>query len=135
MSVIGAFASASIAISLYPILKKYSERLALEAVGLRLIEAILYIVSAVPLISLLSLSQQFVKAGAPVSSYFQPLGVVLLATYNWAGSGGAVLAFGLGALMYYFIFYQTKLIPRWLSGWGLLGALMVLTAGLLVMGN
>ncbi len=35
--------------------------------------------------------------------------------------------------MYYCIFYQTRLIPRWLSGWGLTGAALCMVAGLLVM--
>jgi Domain of unknown function (DUF4386) len=130
---IGAAASASIAISLYPILKKYNEGLALGSVGFRLIEGVLDIVSIIGLLLLLTLSQAFVKAGAPNASYFQTLGVVFLAGYDWVLYVGAVLAFYLGALMYYYIFYQTKLIPRWLSGWGLVGVTLGIGASLLVM--
>ena len=50
---ISAFASASIAICLYPILKKYHEALALGSVGFRIMEAMLYIVGVVGLLSLL----------------------------------------------------------------------------------
>jgi hypothetical protein len=130
---IAAASSASIAISLYPVLKKHNQSLALGAVGFRLIEAVMYIVGVIGIISLLTLSQEFVKAGAPASSYFQTLGAVLLAGYNWVGNVGALLAFCLGALMYYYVFYQTKLIPRWLSVWGLVGATLCMVAGLLVM--
>ena len=133
LTFIGAAASASIAISLYPILRRYNEGLALGSVGFRLIEGVLYIVGAIFLLLLLTLSQEFVKAGAPNSSYFQTLGVVFLAGYHWVGFVGAVLAFYLGALMYYYIFYQTKLVPRWLSGWGLVGATLGIVASLLVM--
>jgi hypothetical protein len=128
-----AAACASIAIWLYPVLRKYDEALALGAVGFRLMEGVLYIVSVIGLILLLTLSQEFVKAGAPDSSYFQTLGVLLLTGYNWVGNVPMLLAWCLGALMYYYIFYQTRLIPRWLSAWGLLGASLVIVASMLVM--
>lgn len=133
LAFIAAVASASIAISMYPILKRYNEGLALGAVGFRLIEAVFYIVGAVGLLSLLTLSQDFVKAGAPASSYFQILGASMLAGYHWSGNVASLLAFSLGALMYYCIFYQTRLVPRWLSGWGLVAAILCMVAGVLVM--
>ncbi len=133
LTLIGAFASASIAISLYPVLKKHSQGLAIGAVGFRLIEAVFYIVGVIGIVLLLSLSQEFVKAGAPSSSYFQTLGVILLSGYHWVGNVAGTLAFCLGAMMYYYIFYRTKLVPRWLSGWGLVAVTMGIVASILVM--
>jgi len=133
VALIGAFASASIAISMYPVLRRHNEGLALGAVGFRLIEGVFYIVGVVFLALLLSLSQEFVKAESPGSSYFQTVGVVLLAGYHWAEYVGGPLAFCLGALLYYYIFYQTRLVPRWLSGWGLVGIALLLVATVLVM--
>jgi hypothetical protein len=78
LAFIAAAASVGIAISLYPILRKYDEGLALGAVGFRLIEGVFYIIGVMGLLLLLTLSQEFVKAGAPDSSYFQTLGVLLL---------------------------------------------------------
>ena len=43
------------------------------------------------------------------------------------------IVFSIGALMIYYIFYQSKLIPRWLSGWGLIGAILYLAVPLLGM--
>jgi len=127
---LSAFASASIAIWLYPILKKHHEALALGSVGFRVMEGMLYIVAVVGLLSLLTLSQEYVKAEASNASLFQASGTILLAIKEWAGQLG-VIAFTLGALMYYYVFYQSKLIPRWLSGWGLIGAALSLAAALL----
>jgi hypothetical protein len=133
LAFIAAAASAGIAISLYPVLRKYHEGLALGAVGFRLIEGVFYIVSVIGLLLLITLSREFVQAGAPDSPYFQTLGALLLAGYHWSGNVGSLLAFCLGALMYYYIFYQTRLVPRWLAGWGIIGAAMCMVAGLLVM--
>ncbi len=130
---IAAIGSASIAIWLYPILKKYDESLALGAVGFRLIEAVFYIVAAIGLLSLLTLSQEVLKAGTPDASYFQTIGALILAVRNSASFVFAVIAFGLGAAIYYYIFYRTKLIPRWLSVWGLIGVVLLLSAALLTM--
>ena len=127
-----AVACAGIAIWLYPILKKHNEALALGYVGARIIEGVLYIVAVIGLLSLLTLSQEFVKAGAPDASHFQALGTLLLAASDWAFMLG-ITVFGLGALMLYYLLYQSKLIPRWLSVWGLIGAPLMLAGGLLGM--
>ena len=39
--------------------------------------------------------------------------------------------FGLSALILYTLLYQSRLVPRWLSAWGFIGGVMVLTAGVL----
>ena len=130
---IAAVASAGIAISLYPILRKHNEGLALGSVGFRLIEGVFYIVAALCLLSLLSLSREYVKAGTPTASYFQISGTLILSGYNWANFVFGVISFCLGALMYYYIFYQSKLIPRWLSGWGIIGIALLLLMALLIM--
>src|SRR5215469_11900398 len=70
-ALIAALASASIAIALYPVLRHYNEGLMLGSVGFRLIEGVFYIVDIIGLLSLLALSQAFVKAGSPGDSYFQ----------------------------------------------------------------
>jgi Domain of unknown function (DUF4386) len=44
-----------------------------------------------------------------------------------------VFAFAIGAFMYYLVFYRARLVPRWLSGWGLAGVLLMLTACLLAL--
>ena len=72
---------AGIAISLYPVLRRHGEGLALGAVGFRMIEGMLYVVVTRSTNILLStLSQQFVRAGAPPSSYFQNSGGIVACT-------------------------------------------------------
>jgi hypothetical protein len=130
---IGGAAAIGIAISLYPVLKKYNEGLALGAVGFRTVEGVLDIIAVCGLLLLITLSQQFVKAGAPDSSYFQTLGVLVVAGFHWVINVEKLLAFSIGCLLYYIIFYRTKLVPRWLSGWGLVAAILTMLSSLLTM--
>jgi hypothetical protein len=132
-AIIGAAASASIAISLYPVVRRYSEGLALGAVGFRTVEGVFDIVGFIGLLLLITLSQQFVNAGAPDSSYFQTLGVLAVSGYHLVENVGKLLAFSIGCLLYYIIFYRTKLVPRWLSGWGLVAGILTMVSCLLTM--
>jgi hypothetical protein len=133
LKVVAAFASPAIALWLYPVLKERSKGgLALGSVGFRLIEGMLYAVGAVILLSLLTVSQEFVKAGASASPGFGTAGTVLLAARDWSSLVG-ILAFYVGGFMYYCIFYSSRLVPRWLSVWGIAGVVMGAVAALLVM--
>ena len=122
---IDAVAVAGIGIMIYPILKKHNEALALGYAGARIAEGVLFIVNVIFILTLLTLSQAFVKAGALDASYYQTLGTVLLAAGDWAFLLGFGLAFALSALILNSLLYQTKLIPRWLSGWGFVGAVLI----------
>lgn len=129
---IGAVAAAGIAIALYPVLRQHNEGLALGSVGFRLIEGALYVGIVVDQLLLVTLSQDSANAGAAASSAYAVPGALLMAARDSLGEV-AVLAFGLGAVMYYWVFYQSRLVPRWLSAWGLGAIALVMVSGLLVM--
>jgi hypothetical protein len=130
---IDALASAGIALALYPVLKRSHEGLALGAVGFRLMECVFYLVDILGLLLLLALSQAFVKAGMPADAYFQTLGTLIKAARMWANYVLAVSAFSLGAMMYYTVLYRARLVPRWLAGWGGVGAACALVAAVLML--
>ncbi len=121
-----------IGVMMFPILKKHNEGLALGYVGLRLIETILIIVASISLLSLLTLSQEYV-AGTLDATYYQPSGTLLLALFEWSFAIGTMIFLGLGGLPLYYVLYQTRLVPRWLSVWGLIGAALVLLYGLMAL--
>jgi len=128
-----AVAVAGIPIMIFPILKKYSESLALAHIGARLVEGVIYIVDAISLLTLLTLSQKYVKAEVPDDSYFQTSGTLLIAVGDWSFPVFATLVFAISALILNYLLYQSKLVPRWLSIWGLIGAILVFTVGILAL--
>jgi len=126
-----AFALAMVPVVMFPLFKKHNEALALGSVVFRgTLEAVCYIAFVVCWLLLLTLSQDYVKAGAADASYFQTSANLLQVASVWIGYILSIV-FSLGALMIYYLFFQTKLIPRWLSVWGLIGAVLYLAAALL----
>jgi hypothetical protein len=127
LELIAAGTSAGIAISLYPVLKKWSGTLALGAVVFRAIEAVMYTLGAVSMLSLLKVAQQFTQAAGADRSWLQAIGDSLVGVRQEAILAG-VFAFAVGALMYYYVFFRSRLLPRWLSAWGIAGELLMLVA-------
>jgi hypothetical protein len=128
LSFIGECASAGIAIALYPVLRKHNEGLALGSVGFRLIEAMFYMVGTLCLLLIFALSQQSAGVAGQVPTSAQALARLLLAAKDLAGFVLGVLAFCIGGAMYYAVFYRTRLIPRWLSVWGMIALVMLFSA-------
>lgn len=124
---------AMVPVMMFPIFKKQNEALALGAVVFRgPIEAAVYILMVVSWLLLILVSRETVNAGAADASQFQALGAVLLKA-NDVINPVLEIVFSLGALMFYTLFYQTRLIPRWLSGWGVIGAIVYLAAGVMAL--
>lgn len=128
-------AYAGFAITLYPILRKSKESLALGFLGFRMIAAVLNTIGFVILLMILSLSQEFVNAGSPDSSYFLTIGDLLRSGRDYVNHVAMILTSGFGSLLFYILLYQSKLIPRWLSLWGLAGTIFTVLGSFLIMFN
>jgi len=59
------------------------------------------------------------------------LGAALLALHSWSVLLGTLVFAGLGSLTLNSVLYRSRLVPRWLSTWGLIGAAGILMYGLL----
>jgi hypothetical protein len=127
LELIAAAASAGIAISLYPVLRKRSQGLALGAVVFRALEAALYTTGAVITLSLPAVARQHAQATALGPGGIRAIGDALTGVRENAILAG-VFAFVLGALMYYYVLYRSRLVPRWLSGWGIAAGFLMLIA-------
>jgi len=132
-----ATAVAGVAFMIYPLLKQDSKTLnqkglAAWYLGSRITEGAMFLVGILTTLALLSLSREFVSAGSPDGSYFQSSGIVWMDAANYAAMLGQSI-FCVGAVMFYWLLYQSKRVPRWLSVWGLIGAPLMLAAGFLVL--
>jgi hypothetical protein len=118
-----------IPVALYPVLRRYGEACSLGAVALRTVEGLMYIVSALSALLLVALSQS--SDGAASTSTATLTGDLLLALRGHASVIG-ILAFYLGASLYYIVMARSRVVPRWLSLWGLAGTTLGLIAAIAV---
>jgi len=125
------FVLAMVPVIMFPIFKKHNETLAIGYVVFRgALETITSIIIAISWLLLLPLSQEYVKAVSPDTSYFQTFGTLLQRVTQLPMP---VFVFGLGALIFYYLLYQSKLIPRWLSVWGIIAIILHLITGVLIL--
>lgn len=107
-------------VSLYPIIKKDSEELAMGMVLFRgALEGTWYFVTALGFFALVALGNEYIATGAD-SAALQSMGNVLYQIQYRLGEVGPIF-FLIGAACLYISFYRTRLIPRWLTVWGLIG--------------
>ncbi len=130
--VAAAFGSVGIAISLYPVLRRFGAGLALGSVVFRALEAAFYMVSVVCLLSLLEVAKQFATSAGADRTTLLAVGDTLVGIRDHA-SVVAVLAFCLGAFLYYTLFFQARLVPRWLSGSGVAAVILMFVACVLAL--
>jgi hypothetical protein len=123
-----ALAVVGIIANLLPILKEHDEASALGFFALRFVEAVSVVIGSILLLTLLPLSREFVAAGSPDGSHYGSAGELLLAARDWAFLIGSGIVWSLSALLLNQMLYRSKLVPRWISIWGLLGALLSLAA-------
>jgi hypothetical protein len=119
-----------IAVLLFPILRRYGEGIALGYVGFRVVEATMLVVGKSSVLSLITLSQEYIGAGAADASSYRAAGAFALAAREWTGKLSSAF-FILGALLLYSLLYKSRLVPRFISIWGLAAAAALAVANLL----
>jgi hypothetical protein len=127
-------ALAMIPVVMYPIFKKYNGVLALGTVIFRgALETVAYMACAATWLVLLQLSREHTAVASAGAPHVQTLSGLLVATQGSVTTWLTSIVFSLGALMFYYLFYRSRLVPRWLSVWGLAGAALYLAVPLLDM--
>lgn len=115
---------------LYPIFKKDSEELATGMLLFRgALEGTYYFVSTMGFLTLVLIGNEYVATGSD-SAALQSMGNVIYKFQSLIGPVGTIV-FLIGAMCLYISFYRTRLIPRWLAVWGLIGVFPFMAYALL----
>ncbi len=113
-----------IAIMLFPILKRYNERIALWYVGLRLNELIAFVIAGILLLALLSMSRSYQQVEVAEMGYFKVLAKYLL-VMRGSTQNISLWLYCFGTSLFYYLLFRTRLIPRFIPIWGLIGVLLL----------
>ena len=131
LELIMGIAVAAIAVAIYPILQRSGARMALGYVVVRAAEGLLIVIGTVGSLSLLTTGRMYVDAQASDASLLAR-GDALLADRVWVSGAISPIVFALSAVILGAVLYRARLVPRWLSLWGLLGGALWVVAGVLV---
>lgn len=133
LNTVMAGAVIAIAVALYPVLKRSHDTLAVGYLAARIFEGIVLAIGGLIWLTLIPLGSEFVQAGALEAAQIQSLGDTLVALSTSAFTLGAEMVFGITALILNTMLWRTKLVPWFISVWGLIGGALLLTLGAMKM--
>ena len=128
LEVIVALACIGTAVTLYPVVKRQNEGVALGFVAARILEASMIFAGVVSLLSLVTLRQDLGGAAGADAASLVTTGASHVAVYNWTFLLGQSLMPGINALLLGSLMYRSRLVPRLIPVLGLIGAPLLITA-------
>jgi uncharacterized protein DUF4386 len=129
---VGGALTVSLGITALPVFRRYSNATALWFLIICAISCTLDIVHNATVLSMLSLSQQYVNGGAADPGLYQALGAAVASTRRWA-HWTQLVAIGGWIFVFYSSLWRFILIPRALAALGLIGIALQFTGVTLMM--
>ncbi len=116
----------------YPVLRKYSETLALSYIVFRLFESVLFVLVDITKLSLIKVSELYLNPDGANADLIANIGATIQGWNEWAWVF-YVFIFGFGALIFYSVLFRSKLLPRWISISGIIAIALMLASAVLAM--
>jgi hypothetical protein len=126
LEVITAFACIGTAVTLFPVVKRQNEGVALGFVTARVLAVI--VVGIISLLSVVTLRQNLAGAAGAHATSLVTTGTSLVAIHNWTFLLGPGLIPGVNALLLGYLLYRSGLVPRVIPVLGLIGAPLILAS-------
>jgi hypothetical protein len=119
-----------IAVFAFGLLRKLDEALAVGYLAARIVEGTVMMGGIVATFLLISVSQQYLAAGATPGGWFPAIGDVLKHARFLGLTEVSLPLLGLGGLLFTWLLFRYGLVPRWISGVGLIGYALVFFGGI-----
>ena len=120
---VGSAMAIAVASAGWHVFRRYSSAMALWLVALAVAAFSLQAVDNAHILSMLSLSQEYVSAGAAKAELFQGVALVVGAARKWSHYT-FLLTVGCWILLLFTLLYRFRLVPRPLAAFGMIGAVL-----------
>ena len=128
LEVIVALAGIGTAVTLYPVVKRQNEGLALGFVTSRVVEGVMIFTGVVSLLSLVTLHQNLGAAAGASTASLVATGASHVAVYHWTFLLSQSLMPGINAVLLGTLMYRSRLVPRIIPVLGLIGGPLLIIA-------
>jgi Domain of unknown function (DUF4386) len=133
LEIILAISVIGTAVTLFPIVKRQSEGIALGYVAGRIVEALVIVVGIISILSVVKLRQGFGGGTGADAISLLAIGKSLVVVHNWTFLFGPNLALGPNTLMLAYLMYRSRLVPRIIAVLGLIGGPLIFVSGTAVL--
>jgi hypothetical protein len=131
--VILAIAVIGTAVTLYPVVRRQSEGIALGYVAGRIVEAVVIVAGIISLLSVVTLRQDFAGAAGAQAAAPVAVGRSLVVIHAWTFLLGPGLAIGVNTLVLAYLMYRSRLVPRIIAAIGLIGGPLIFASSAAVL--
>jgi Domain of unknown function (DUF4386) len=121
------------AVTLFPVIRKQSEGVALGYVAGRVVESVVIVVGIISLLSVLTLRQEFAGTSGANGASLVTVGKALVAVHDWTFLFGPNLALGVNTLLLASLMFRSGLVPRLIAVVGLIGGPLIFISGTAVL--
>lgn len=131
--VVLAIAVIGTAVTLFPIVKRQHEGVALGYVAGRVVEAVVIVVGIISLLAVVTLRQDFAGAAGGNAASLVAIGKTLVAIHDWTFLFGPAFALGVNTLLLAYLLYRSGLVPRSTAVLGLIGGPLIFASATAVL--
>lgn len=134
LEIVTAIAGIGTAVTMFPILKRQNESLALGFIASRVLESTIIAVGIISVLSVVTLRKDLAGATGADTSSLLVTGRSLVAIHKWTFLLGPGICAGLGnGLLLGYLMYRSELVPRRMALLGLIGGPLLLASDIAVL--
>jgi hypothetical protein len=129
LDAVNAIACVATAVAVFPVVRRQNESMAVGFITSRMFEAAVIMIGVVSLLAIVSLRRDFADGAATDSASLVTTGQALVAVRDYTFQFGPNISAAINALLFGTLLYRSRLVPRVIPAMGLIGAPLLLAAG------